>query len=207
MDAKTPIRKNIKPPNSIFLSADRNKNLAVENFESPKTPTKSSKIKLVARTPNGLFNEVPIGLPKDQDDPFFRIIPSNIFKDIPDISSEIDGNWLEKSFKIIEQIGEGNFSRVYLACVNDKYYYALKKSKYASSPSTNMNFRREIINLWKLKGCKNILQIYLGWEDSTGLNILTDVYNTSYVYILYLGWFNGANNLKELMIILQISLC
>jgi hypothetical protein len=199
MDTRTPLRKNIKPPDSIFLSADRNKNVGVENFESPKTPTKYSKTKLVARTSNNLLNEFPINLQKDLTAPFFRIIPSNIFKDIPDVSSEIDGNWLEKSFKINEQIGEGNFSRVYLACVNHKYYYALKRSKDSSSSSSNMNFRREIVNLWKLKGCKNILQIYLGWEDSTGLNILTDVYSTSYAAFLFLGWFIGANNIKKIL--------
>jgi hypothetical protein len=180
MEPKTPCRKNIKPPDSIFLSADRIKNTSVINFESPKTPTKSSRIRLVTGDSKRIFNEVSNSLPKDVNELFFRIIPSNIFKDIPDIPSEVDRNWLEKSFKIVEQIGEGNFSQVFLTCINDKHYYALKRSKDVSSPLSNMNFRKEIINLWKLKGCKNILQIYLGWEDVNGFNILTDVYNTSY---------------------------
>lgn len=178
MEPKTPCRKSIKPPNSIFLSADRIRNTSTVNFDSPKTPTKSSKIRLVTGD-SKILNEVSNSLPKDINELFFRIIPSNIFKDIPDVPFEIDRIWLEKSFRIVEQIGEGNFSRVYLTCINDKYCYALKRSKDVSSPSSNMNFRKEIINLWKLKGCRNILQIYLGWEDVNGFNILTDVYNTS----------------------------
>lgn len=193
-ETSTPIRKQVRPDISLFDSAIKEgSNFTIESSQTPITPNKSARTKhlLNIETPKcSLTPTRPYKINDDSStkvsDRYFRILPSPLFKDIASLpsSSEDSRKWLDMNFKLADFLGSGGFSSVF--AVEDTktgIKYALKKVslKNASSFSVH-NFRREIINLWCVKGCKNCVQIYLGWEDESSLNILTDIFKMRYIY-------------------------
>lgn len=187
-EALSPFRKQIKPNVSLFDSAIKESaNITNENVHTPVTPNKSAKTRhfLNIETPKCTLTPTRSRVETGDDtnevsDNYFRILPSCLFRDILSLPLSSNGvsEWIGKSIKIIGHLGNGGFSVVYIVeDITTNKRYALKKISLKSTSSASVrNFRREIVNLWRIKGCKNCVQIFLGWEDKSTLNILTDLF-------------------------------
>ena len=191
----TPISKIIRPNPNIFDSAEKRSPLFDDFLNqkgTPQTPSKINKTKLmlnidVSKCP---FPEI---IDKDRQESllpsslenigtteasYFKIFPDVSFIDLPQAPNQVEyiPQWLHENLRDRIKLGFGSFSEVYRVSLRlNGLVFALKIAKDSSSNSLKI-FRKEILNLWKVKGCKNCIQIYLGWEDYKGIYILTQHY-------------------------------
>lgn len=182
-------RKTIKPDCTLFDSAIKESNIVASTplSNTPHTPSKSAKTKHLmniatpkcALTPTRGIKSSPLET-TELNGTYFRVLPSSLFMDFPSLPSDLEqaAYWLENNIRVLSFIGDGAFSKVYaVEHLLTGTHYALKKISLKNSSSASVgSFRREVVNLWMIKGCSHCLQIYLGWEDGNSLNILTDLY-------------------------------